>query len=274
MAELLDYTERRTRAEIAALPARRLRVGGLGRHRRLHRRAGAPLRAGRDRARRRLVRPRGQRPAAAGARQLDVRADLLGVRLRAQVPDRPRPAGQRRLLPAGPPRRPARQRHELHLALARRRRLGDADPARRHHLPRDPAGAAGGAPGRDEGDDVPRGLRRRRPGHERVRLLPRDVRRRLRRPARERRPRRRAGARPEHRERARRGDGAQLPGARRPALARRRLRRRRPLPRRARAAQGLPLRPADDVHGAVRPDEGRPGRRLRRARRAGWPSTC
>ena len=107
-------------------------------------------------ARRRLVRPRGQRPAAARAGQLHLRADLLGVRLRAQVPDRPRPAGQRRLLPARAPRRAARQRHELHLALARRRRLGDADPARRHHLPRDPAGAAGVAPGRDEGDDVPR----------------------------------------------------------------------------------------------------------------------
>ena len=53
------------------------------------------------------------------------------------------------------------------------------------------------------------------PRHERVRLLPRDVRRRLRRPPRERRAGRGAGARAEHRERARRGDRAQLPGARR-----------------------------------------------------------
>ena len=64
--------------------------------------------------------------------------------------------------------------------------------------------------------------------------------------ARERRPRRGADARPEHRERARRGDRAELPGARDAALARRGLGRRRAASRRARAAQGLPLRPADD----------------------------
>ena len=52
----------------------------------------------------------------------------------------------------------------------------------------------------------------RRRGRE-VHVLLRHVRRRLRRPLRERRPRRRAGARPEHRERADRGDRAQLPGA-------------------------------------------------------------
>ena len=40
-----------------------------------------------------------------------------------------------------------------------------------------------------------------------------------------------------------------------------------PLPRRPRPAQGLPLRPADDVHGPFRPHDGRPGRRLRRPRR-------
>ena len=97
------------------------------------------------------------------------------------------------------------------------------------------------------------GLRRRRPGERRVLLLPRDVRRRLRRPRRERRARRGADARPEHRERAGRGDRAELPGARRAALARRGLRRAGPVPRRARAAQGLPLRPADDVHRARRP---------------------
>ena len=43
-------------------------------------------------------------------------------------------------------------------------------------------GAARAAARGDEGDDVPRGLRRRRPGDGRVLLLPRDVRRRLRRP--------------------------------------------------------------------------------------------
>ena len=58
------------------------------------------------------------------------------------------------------------------------------------------------------------------------------------------------------------------PVSRRAALARRGLGRRGAVPRRSRAAQGLRLRPADDVHGALRPDEGRPRRRLRRARRA------
>ena len=48
---------------------------------------------------------------------------------------------------------------------------------------------------------------------------------------------------PEHRERADRGDRAQLPGADPDARARRGLRRAGPLPRRPRAPQGLPLRP-------------------------------
>ena len=94
-------------------------------------------------------------------------------------------------------------------------------------------------------------------GDARVLLLPRDVRRRLRRPLRERRPRRGADARPEHRERAGRGDRAELPGARRAALARRGLGRAGPLPRRPRAAQGLPLRPPDDVHRPRRPHASR-----------------
>ena len=49
---------------------------------------------------RRPLRPDRLRPAAARAGQLDLRDDVLRLRLRAQVPDRPRPAGQRRLLPA------------------------------------------------------------------------------------------------------------------------------------------------------------------------------
>ena len=48
MNELLDYTERRARAEIAGAPPRRLRGRGQRRHRRLHRRARAPEGAGRD----------------------------------------------------------------------------------------------------------------------------------------------------------------------------------------------------------------------------------
>ena len=105
-------------------------------------------------------------------------------------------------------------------------------------------------------------------------LLPRDVRRRLRRPRGERRTRRGADARPEHRERAGRGDGAELPGARGAPLARRGLRRRRAVPRRARAAQGLRLRPADDVHRARRPHGARPGGRASAATTGGRPSTC
>ena len=88
-------------------------------------------------------------------------------------------------------------------------------------------------------------------------------------------PGRGADARPEHRERAGRGDRAELPGARRAALARRRLRRAGPVPRRARAAQGLRLRPADDVHRARRPRRcaGRAGAfgGLRRPRRGVRP---
>ena len=41
MHELLEYTERRTRAEIESLPHGVYEAEGLGRHRRLHRRAGA-----------------------------------------------------------------------------------------------------------------------------------------------------------------------------------------------------------------------------------------
>ncbi len=131
---------------------------------------------------------------------------------------------------------------ELHLAGAGRRRLGDADPPRRGDVPRAPAGVPGAAPGRHEGDDVPGGLRLARRRQGKLHVLLRGARRRLRRPPRERRPRRGAGPRPEHGERADRGDGAQLPGADRAALARRGLRGAGPVPRRARAAQGLPRR--------------------------------
>ena len=163
--------------------ARRLRGRGHRRRGRVHRRAGAAARRG---SRSRPTASRFDltrlRPAAPRARQLDLRADVLGLRLRGQVPDRPRPAGQRRLLPRHRPRRAGGDGHELHLAEPGRRRLGDADAARRRDLPRAAARAARAAAGGDEGDDVPRRLRRRRRGDERVLLLPRDVRRRLRRP--------------------------------------------------------------------------------------------
>ena len=234
--------------------ARRVRGGGADRRRRLHGRAGAAPRAGGDRPRRCPLRHDGIRSAAPRAGELDLRADVLRLRVRAQVPRRPRPARQRRLLPARLAARAGRHGDELHVAGTGRRRLGDQHPTRRRHVPGAAGGASRAAARGHQGDDVPRGLRRGRRRDGRVRLLPRDVRGGLRRTLRERRPRRRPDARPEHRERARRGDRAELPGAGRPALADRGLRRAGPLPRRPRAAQGLPLRPTDDLHGPRRPD--------------------
>ena len=102
---------------------------------------------------------------------------------------------------------------------------------------------------------------------ERVLLLPRDVRRRLRRPLRERRAGRGADARAEHRERAGRGDRAELSGPDRASLARRGLGRAGSLPRRPRPAEGLRLRPRDDVHGPRRPHARGAGGRVRRPAR-------
>ena len=159
------------------------------------------------------------------------------VRVRPQVPDRSRPAGQRRLLPAARRARAAGHGDELHLAGAGRRRLGDADASRRRPLPRAAARLPEAAPGGDEGDDVPGRLRRARPARRATYVCfyetfaggygGRFG---------ERRPGRRADARPEHGERAGRGDRAQLPGPDRAARARRGLRRAGPHARRARPA--------------------------------------
>ena len=82
------------------------------------------------------------RPAAAGARQLDLRADVLRLRLRPQVPDRPGHPGQRRLLPAGHGRRArGHGRPTARWPAAGRRRLGDANAARRRALQGAPPGA-------------------------------------------------------------------------------------------------------------------------------------
>ena len=160
--ELLDYTERRTRAELAALPHGVYEAEGsvdtdgyTDEPVRLRARVEIS-------ARRRPLRPRRLRPAAPRAGQLDLRADVLGLRVRAEVPDRPRPAGERRLLPARLGRRAARHGRRTARGRPGRRRLGDADAARRRDLPRAAAGAARAAARGDEGDDVPRGLRRRR----------------------------------------------------------------------------------------------------------------
>ena len=108
MRELLDYTERRTRAELAALPHGVYEAEGSvdtdG-----YTDEPVRLRARIEIARgRRRLRPGRLRPAAPRAGQLHLRADVLGLRVRAQVPDRPRPARQRRLLP--PRQRSTRRR--------------------------------------------------------------------------------------------------------------------------------------------------------------------
>ena len=93
-----------------ACPTAAIEAEGLDRHRRLQRRAGRCC------ARGSTLGPDGAsfdttRLATSAARpgQLDLRADVLGLRLHAQVPDRPGPARQRRLLPPAPraARRPA-----------------------------------------------------------------------------------------------------------------------------------------------------------------------
>ena len=164
MRELLDYTERRTRAEIAALPHGVYEAEGTRRHRRLHRRAGAAAGAGRDHGRRRRAStstgsdPQRRAPVNSTYAQT-FSACAYAVKCLID-PDLP---GQRRLLPrSSRSTRRAGTVDELHLAEPGRRRLGDADAARRRDLPRAPPRAARAAARGDEGDDVPRRLRRRR----------------------------------------------------------------------------------------------------------------
>ena len=181
MAELLDYTERRTRAELASLPHGVYESEGFvdtdgytDEPVRLRARVeispdGVAFDlAGSDPQRRAPVNSTYAQTFSACAYALKCLVD----------PDLPVNDGFYRLVVA---RRAGGQRHELHVAEPGRRRLGDADAPRRRHLPGAPAGAPRAAARRDEGDDVPRRLRRRRPRDERVLLLPRDVRRRLRR---------------------------------------------------------------------------------------------
>ena len=164
--------------------ARHLRGRGRPRQRRLHRRAGAAC-ASRvdDRRRRRPLRPDWLRPAAPRAGQLDLRADLLGLRLRAQVPDRSRTCRSTTASTgwSASSRRRARSR------TARCRRRSSAAGRRRRGYRRDLQGAAPALP-----DAVPAGTKAMmcqagfggvRPATRRVLLLLRDARRRLRRPA-------------------------------------------------------------------------------------------
>ena len=110
MRELLDYTERRTRAELAALPHGTWEAEGSVdvdgyTDEPVHLKARVTI--GPDGVR---FDTAGLGPAAPRAGQLDLRADLLRLRVRAEVPDRPRPARQRRLLPADRGRRARRAR--------------------------------------------------------------------------------------------------------------------------------------------------------------------
>ena len=223
MAELLDYTERRVRAEIAQLTPGTLR----GRGRASTTTATRTSRCACGRGSRST--PDGLHFDTTGSdpqRRAPVNSTYAmtfsACAYALKVPDRPRPARERRLLP---PLHACTRREgtvtnctwpsavvggwetQTRLVEVMFRALVEAFPERI------PAGTKGMMCQAGFGSlDVERGE---------LHVLLRGARRRVRRPPCERRPGRRAGPRPEHRERADRGDGAQLPGADRAALARR-----------------------------------------------------
>ena len=171
------------------------------------------------------LRPDRLRRAAACARQLDLRPDLLELRLCPQVADRPRHPGQRRVLPARP--RPGAGRHVVN-ATHPAPVVGGWETAMRvvetlyvGAL----AGPARARAGRFEGDDLPRRVRRAQPARRRAVRVPRDGRRRVRRAGLVGRAGRRPAAPAEHGERAGRGDRDQLPGPHHPLRADRGVRR-------------------------------------------------
>ena len=142
MEELLDYTERRTRAELAALPHGVYEAEGsvdndgytdepvrLKARVEIDATASASTRPGSDPQRRAPVNSTYAMTFSACAYALKCLID----------PDLPVNDGFYRLLTVDAPER---QRHELHLAGPGRRRLGDAGPPRRGDLPRAPAGAS------------------------------------------------------------------------------------------------------------------------------------
>ena len=267
MAELLEYTERRTRAEIAGCPqaSTRRRASSTTTATRTTRSACS---ARRDRGRRRPFDTTGsdaQRRAPVNSTYA-MSFSACAYALKCLIdPDLPVNDGFYRLVHLDAPPgtvtnctwpAPVVGGWETHDAPDRGDRQGAA------------AGVPRAAPRGDEGDDVPGGLRLAGRRGRQVHVLLRHVRGRLRRPLRERRPRRGPVARPEHGERPDRGDRAQLPGAHQRALARRGLGGAGTLPRRPRAPQGLPLRPAHDLHRACRPRPGRAVGRVRRPHRA------
>ena len=155
--------------------------------------------------------------AAPRAGQLDLRDDVLGLRIRAQAPDRSRPARERRLLPAlalNAPRAPSpTARGRAPVVGGWETQDGLVEMIFKALLPafpdRLPAGTKGMIARPGSAASTSRGTTRASTTRSPAATAA----------ARERRPRRGAGARPEHRERADRGDRAQLPGADRRALA-------------------------------------------------------
>ena len=222
------------------------------------------------------LRPDGLRPPAPGAGQLDLRADVLGLRLCPQVPRRPGPARERRLLPARHGRRAAAAasptapgRAPSSAAGRRRRALVEV------HLPGPaarpcPSGCCAGTKGMmcqagfggldSRPAATPASTRPSPAGTARGSRATAPT------------PSRRTARTP----RTRPIEETELnyPVRIDRALARRGLGGARALPRRPRAAQGLPLRPPDDLHDPGRPGQGRAVGRIRRPRRRTSPSTC
>ena len=215
MDELLAYTERRTRAELAALPHGVYEAEGFvdndgytdepvrlqARVELVARTACASTSTGSDPQRRAPVNSTYAQTFSACAYALKCLID----------PDLPVNDGFYRLIDVDAP---AGTVVNCTLARAGRRRLGDARRASsrcifRALLPAFPERLPAGT----KAMMCQAGFGALDVATADVHVLLRHVRRRLRRALRERRPRRGAGARPEHRERADRGDRAQLPGA-------------------------------------------------------------
>ncbi len=162
MRELLDYTERRTRAEIAALPHGVYEAEGtvdVDGYTDEPVRLQARIEITADGVAFDLTGSDPQRRAPVNSTYAQTFSACAYAVKCLIDPDLPVNDGFYRVIE---PRRARGDGDELHLAEPGRRRLGDADAARRRDLPRAPPRAARAAARGDEGDDVPRRLRRRR----------------------------------------------------------------------------------------------------------------
>ena len=265
--ELLRYTERRTRAAFAEFPDGRfaadmLMDGDGVTDQPVKLAATVTIEQGRA-----VRRPHRLRRPAQIAHERDVVADLLGRGVRAEVPHRSGHPGERRLLPAH--RHPEPPRLGGPRAASRRggRGLGDRHAALRPAVQGAGPRAARSRGGGHEGLRVQYRVRRSQSGDRRVLHLLRDHRGRLRGHAHHRRHGRGAGALPEHRERAGRGDRGQLPGAHPALRPHRELGGRRAPPRRPRRAARLHVpRPRAELLDSLRQGQVRPVGALRRRR--------